>query len=155
MLRSRSKETNAIVVVTRNTPSIAVLRKKKVYLFFLDYLMCIKNKHIFFLKKSFLRFFFLGFLEVDNGGRGSDATATANTLGPVLLPVTRPAIQLHVVGGHVLQLQHFIAQIAFEASSVVFVVADHDLLGSINGGVAFWAFSRLHRFERHFKSCFC
>jgi len=41
---------------------------------------------------------------------------------------------------------------AFEASSVVFVVADHDLLGSIHGGVAFWAFSRLHRFERHFKA---
>jgi len=99
-----------------------------------------------------LRFFFLSFLEVDNGRRGADSTAATEALGPVLLPVTRLAIQLQVVGGHVLQLQHFIARIAFEASSVVFVVADHDLLSSIHGGVAFRAFCRLNRLERHFQS---
>jgi len=95
---------------------------------------------------------FLGLLEVDDGGGGPDAAATAETLWPVLLAVTRLAIQLHAVRSHVLQLQHFIAQIAFEASSVILVVADHDFFSSIHGLFALGAFCRLDRFERHLQT---
>ena len=53
----------------------------------------------------------LGLLEVDDGGGGADAAATAETLRPEMLAVTRLAIQLDAVRSHVLQLQHFIAHI--------------------------------------------
>jgi len=92
---------------------------------------------------------FFGLLEVDDGGGGSDAAAAAEAFRAVLFAVTRFAIQLHVVRSHVLQLQHFIAHIAFEASLVVLVVANHDLFCSIDRLAAFWAFRCLHRFERH------
>jgi len=75
---------------------------------------------------------FLSFLEVDDGsGTGATGT-TADSLGTEMLPVTSFAIQIDTVRSNVLQFQHLIAIIAFEASSVILVVADHHFLGGIN-----------------------
>jgi len=92
---------------------------------------------------------FLHLLEVDDGSGGADASASADPLWPVLLAVTSLAIQLHTMRSHVLQFQHFIAQIAFEACLMVLVVADHDFFSGINRFITLGAFCRLDRFERH------
>jgi len=54
MLRSRSKETNAIVAVTRNTPSIAVLWKKK-FIFSFLIIWCVLKISTFFFKEIFFK----------------------------------------------------------------------------------------------------
>jgi len=96
--------------------------------------------------------FFLSLLEVDYGPGGSDSSAPAKPLRPVLLPVTRLAIQLHIVGSHVLELQHLIAQIAFEASFVVLVVADFHLFCHVNRSLTLATFGHLRSFKGHLGS---